>query len=200
MIVTSQAIVCAVRGHGEHGAIVRALTPDHGLLGGYVQGARSRTQRPVLIAGNVIAATFRARSDAQLASLTAEPVHSRAGLMGEPLAAAGIEWACTLAAVALPEAHPYPQLYEGLDGVLAAIEAAPSARGWAAALVRYEALMLAELGYGHDLAALPGDWAAIHAALSANGARLERHVLTGKRADVMPARGRLIDRLKRAVA
>jgi DNA repair protein RecO (recombination protein O) len=154
----------------------------------------------VLIAGNVIAAQFRARSDAQLASLTAEPLHSRAALMGEPLAAAGIEWACTLAAVALPEAHPYPQLYEGLDGVLGAIEAAPSARGWAAALVRYEALMLAELGYGHDLALLPGDWAAIHAALAANGARLARHILTGKRSDILPARARLIERLKRAVA
>ena len=189
-----------MRSHGEHGAIVRALTPDHGLLGGYVQGARSRTQRPVLIAGNIIAANFRARSDAQLASLSAEPVHSRAGLMGEPLAAAGIEWACTLVAVALPEAHPYPQLYAGLDGVLTAIEAAPSARGWAEALVRYEALMLAELGYGHDLAVLPGDWGAIHSGLTANGARLARHILTGKRAEILPARERLIDRLKRAVA
>jgi DNA repair protein RecO (recombination protein O) len=169
-------------------------------MGGFVQGARSRTQRPVLIAGNLIAAEFRARTDAQLASLSAELTQSRAGLMGEPLAAAGIEWACALAAVALPEAHPYPRLYAGLDGVLTAIEAAPSARGWAAALVRYEALVLAELGYGHDLADLPGDWAAILAALTANGARLERYVLVGKRAEVLPARERLVERLKRAVA
>ena len=35
--------------------------------------------------------------------------------------------------------------------MLGAIEAAPSARGWAAALVRYELLMLAELGFGLDL-------------------------------------------------
>jgi DNA repair protein RecO (recombination protein O) len=34
---------------------------------------------------------------------------------------------------------------------LAAIEAAPSASGWGAALVRYELLVLAELGYGLDL-------------------------------------------------
>ena len=35
--------------------------------------------------------------------------------------------------------------------MLAAIEAAPSASGWGAALVRYELLLLAELGFGLDL-------------------------------------------------
>ncbi len=200
MQISTTAIICAVRGHGEHGAIVRALTADHGLLGGYVQGARSRTQRPVLIAGNIIAAQFRARTDTQLPSLSAELIQSRAGLMGEPLAAGGIEWACALAAVALPEAHPYPRLHSGLDGVLTAIEAAPSARGWAAALVRFEELVLAELGYGHDSGSLPGDWSAILAALTASGTRLERYVLVGKRADILSARERLVERLKRAVA
>ena len=34
---------------------------------------------------------------------------------------------------------------------LAAVEAAPSAGGWGAALVRYELLILAELGFGLDL-------------------------------------------------
>ncbi len=38
--LTVTAIVCAVRLHGEHGAIVRALTSEAGLLGGYVQGGR----------------------------------------------------------------------------------------------------------------------------------------------------------------
>ena len=35
--------------------------------------------------------------------------------------------------------------------MLAAIEAAPAASGWGAALVRYELLLLAELGFGLDL-------------------------------------------------
>jgi recombinational DNA repair protein (RecF pathway) len=38
-------LVCAVRSHGESGAIVRALTEEHGLLAGYVQGARGRVLR-----------------------------------------------------------------------------------------------------------------------------------------------------------
>jgi DNA repair protein RecO (recombination protein O) len=67
------------------------------------------------------------------------------------LPAAAIEWATALTATALPEAQPYPRLYSALDALLAAIEAAPSASGWGAALVRYELLLLAELGFGLDL-------------------------------------------------
>lgn len=107
--------------------------------------------RPVLMAGNAIAAEYRARTEDQLAYLTAELAHSRAHLLAEPLAAAGIDWATALTAAALPESQPYPQLYEGLSGVLAALEAAPSARRWSAALVRYELLVLNELGFGLDL-------------------------------------------------
>jgi DNA repair protein RecO (recombination protein O) len=51
----------------------------------------------------------------------------------------------------LPEDNSYPSLYAALDGVLLAVEAAPAARGWAVALVRYELLLLTELGFGLDL-------------------------------------------------
>jgi DNA repair protein RecO (recombination protein O) len=53
--------------------------------------------------------------------------------------------------VALPEGQPYPALYSALEGLLDAIEAAPSAADWGAALVRFELLLLAELGFGLDL-------------------------------------------------
>jgi DNA repair protein RecO (recombination protein O) len=72
-------------------------------------------------------------------------------LLSEPLPAVAIEWVTVLTATALPEGQPYPALYQALDGLLDAIEAAPSASGWGAALVRYELLMLAELGFGLDL-------------------------------------------------
>ncbi|MES3092025.1 DNA repair protein RecO [Sphingomonas aerolata] len=151
MHLRASAIVVAVRQHGEHGAIVRALTREDGVQPGYVRGGRSRAMRPVLLAANVIQGEWRARTGDQLAALTAELIHSRATLHGEPLAAGALEWATALAAVALPEAQPYPHIHDALDGVLGAIEAAPSARGWAAALVRYELLLLAELGFGLDL-------------------------------------------------
>lgn len=242
-VLITPAIVCALRHHGEHGAIARLLTPDHGLIAGYVRGGRSRAMRPVLLAGNAVKAEFRARTEDQLAGLTVELAHSRAPLLAEPLPAAAIDWACALTAIALPEGTPYAALYQALDGVLGAIEAAPAARGWAVALVRYELLLLAELGFGLDLTRcaatgiaddlafvsprsaaavsrvgaygyesrllpLPafllrggtGDWRNILDGFALTGFFLERSILIDRRADVLAARERLVDRLKRAVA
>jgi DNA repair protein RecO (recombination protein O) len=155
----SQAIVCAVRNHGEHGAIVRLMTPEQGLVAAYARGAKGRRMRPVLMAGNVVQAQLSARTETQLPQAAVELVHSRGPLLSEPLPAAAIEWATALTASALPEGHPYPRLYEALEGLLGAIEAAPSASGWGAGLVRYELLLLAELGFGLDLdrCAVSGD-------------------------------------------
>jgi DNA repair protein RecO (recombination protein O) len=147
----TQAIVCALRSHGEHGAIVRMMTPDQGLIAAYVRGARGWRMRPVLMAGNVVEAQLSARTETQLPQAGVELVHSRGPLLSEPLPAAAIEWATVLTATALPEGQPYPSLYQALDGLLDAIEAAPSAGGWGAALVRFELLLLAELGFGLDL-------------------------------------------------
>lgn len=153
------AIVCALRNHGEHGAIVRLMTPDQGLVAAYVRGARGRRMRPVLIAGNVVQAQLSARTETQLPQATIELLHSRGPLLSEPLPAAAIDWATVLTATALPEGQPYPRLYQALEGLLDAIEAAPSAVGWGAAMVKYELLLLAELGFGLDLerCAVTGD-------------------------------------------
>jgi DNA repair protein RecO (recombination protein O) len=196
MHATASAIICAVRSHGETGAIVRSLTAELGMLAGYVQGARGRHLRPVLIPGNVVKGEWRVRISGQLAALTVEPEHSRSHLLGEPLATSAIEWLSALTAAALPEAHPYPRLHSALDGALTAIELAPAARGWAGAIARYETLLLAELGYAEEVEA-SGAPAAI---MAQNRARLVAHVLGDRRADVMAARERLVDRLKRAVA
>ena len=151
MRFTTPAIILSLRPHGEHGAVVRMMTPDHGLQAAYVRGARGRRMRPVLMAGNQVEAVLSARTDNQLPQATVELLHSRGPLLAEPLPAAAIDWATALTATALPEGQPYPRLYEALDGLLAAVEAAPAASGWGAALVRYELLMLAELGFGLDL-------------------------------------------------
>jgi DNA repair protein RecO (recombination protein O) len=151
MRIDTPAIVCALRSHGEHGAVVRLMTPEHGLTAAYVRGARGRRMRPVLIAGNVVQAQLSARTDTQLPQARVELVHSRSPLLSEPLPAAAIEWATVLTATALPEGQPYPRLYQALEGLLDAIEAASSAVGWGAGLVRYELLLLAEMGFGLDL-------------------------------------------------
>lgn len=151
MQLDTEAILCALRGHGEHGGIVRIFTPADGLIAAYVRGARSRRMRPILMAGNVVAARLRSRNEAQLPQATIELSHSRAGVLGEPLSAVAVEWAAALVTTTLPERQPYPRLYAAFAGLLNAVEAAPSAKGWAPALVRFELLLLSELGFGLDL-------------------------------------------------
>jgi DNA repair protein RecO (recombination protein O) len=151
MRFSTPAIVVALRPHGEHGAVVRLMTAEHGLQAAYVRGARGRRLRPVLLAGNEVEAALSARTETQLPQATVELTHSRGPLLAEPLPAAAIDWACALTATALPEGQPYPRLHAALDGLLAAVEAAPAASGWGAGLVRYELLLLAELGFGLDL-------------------------------------------------
>jgi DNA repair protein RecO (recombination protein O) len=197
MLIRVPTIVCAVRAHGEHGAIVRGLTAEYGLLAGYVRGGRSRRLRPVLSAGNIVQAEFRARTEDQLAALTVELITSRAALLEEPMAAAALDWATALAAATLAEGHPYPRIFAALDGVLAAIEAASVARDWAYGFMRYEALLLAELGFGSDRTMAPSD--EVLQGLKDNGERLSADLFTGRRVDVMAARERLIDRLTRAI-
>ena len=149
--LTADAIVCAVRAHGEHGAILRALTQEAGLVAGYVRGGRSTRLRPILIPGNLVALELRARTEEQLAGATAELLSSRAPLLAEPLPSAAIDWVTSLTAATLPESQPYPPLFSALSGLLDAIGVASSARQWAAALARYELLLLAELGFGMNL-------------------------------------------------
>jgi DNA repair protein RecO (recombination protein O) len=149
--IETPAIVCALRNHAEHGAVIRLMTPKDGMQAAYVRGARGRRMRPVLVPGNLVQARLRSRTEEQLAHAEVELTHSRAPLLTEPLPAAAIEWVTALTATALPEAQPYERLYDAVDALLALIEAAPSALGWAGSLVRYELLLLAELGFGLDL-------------------------------------------------
>lgn len=208
MHLRAEALILAVRPHGENNAIVRALTAEHGLQAGYVRGGRSRRIRPILQPANLVLGEWRARTEEQLAGLTLELIRSRAPLYGEPLPAAALEWVTALTATALPEGQPYPRLYGALDGVIGAIEAAPAARGWAVALARYELLVLAELGYGPEMDDLPdilrtggeAGWDDILAALRVTGRALEADVLTDRRAETLAGRARLVERLKRAVA
>jgi DNA repair protein RecO (recombination protein O) len=199
MLIRAPAILCASRPHGEHGAVIRLLTAEHGLVAAYLPGARGRQLRPLLVPGNLLDAEVRARSDTQLPTARIELVESRGPWLGEPLAAAGLDWACTLAAASLPEGHPNPAIHSALAATLDAICHAPSARGWALVLARYEALLLREMGYGlsegGDFAA--ADWPDLLERMRRQGLAIESRLLAERRRDVMGTRAILLDRLKR---
>lgn len=198
MHIRAPAVVCAIRPHAETAGIVRLLTADHGMLAGYVAGARGRTLRPVLIPGNLVDAELRSRSASQLPFARLELVQSRGPWLSEPLPAAAIGWVTALVAATLPERQPFPAIYQSLAALLDAVCVAPSARRWAVALLSFEVLLLRELGYGLS----PGrpdesDWPAFLAAFDALGRQLERYPLAERRNDVMAARAMLRSRLAR---
>lgn len=146
------AILCAVRQHAESGAIVRVLTAEHGLIAGYVRGGQSRRMAPVLFPGNRVAAHWHARTPEQLGHLTLELDRpAAAAALGDPLCARALEWATAITAASLAEGHAYPLLYEALDGLVALLCLAPDPRAALSSLVRYELVLLAELGFGLDL-------------------------------------------------
>lgn len=198
MHVRTPALVCAALPHGENAVIARLLTQDHGLIGAYVAGGRGREMRPVLIPGNTVEADIRSRSDTQLPFARLELLQSRAPWITEPLPAAAIGWVTALAAAVLPERQPFPALFDALTGVLEAICVAPSARGWALGLLRYEVLVLRELGYGTRIRRpADDDWAALLDTFDAIGRELARYPLADRRRDVMAARTLLRERLAR---
>ena len=69
--------------------------------------------------------------------------------MEDRLALAMLRAACAVAEGALPEREAHPRVFAGLLRLLAQLAAGPQAL---AALVRWEAVLLADLGYGLDLA------------------------------------------------
>ncbi len=197
MHIRAPAIVCAARPHGETAVVARLLTADHGLVAGYVAGGRGRNLRPVIIPGNLVDAELRSRSDSQLPFARLELVESRGPWLVEPLPAAAIGWACALTATALPERQAHPPLYEALVALLSAICHAPSARGWAGAMVAYEVLVLRELGFGGGGRPKGSELADALAAFDALSVPLERYLLADRRGDVMAARAMLRQRLGR---
>jgi DNA repair protein RecO (recombination protein O) len=197
MNLRAPAILLASRMQGETGAVARLLTAEAGLVAGYVAGGRGRQLRAVMVPGNRVALDLTTRAASQLPFARLELEHSRAALMTEPLPAAAIQWVCGLTAAALPERQAYPGLYEALDGLLDAVAAAPSARGWVSGLIAYETMLLRELGYGGAPPPLAADLAAQLAALGVLERQLSHYLLAGHKGDVMGARRVLTERLAR---
>lgn len=143
-----EGVILSVRRYGETSAIAELLTAEHGRVLGLVRGGRSKQQRPMLQAGNVVQAVWRARLEEQLGTLTLEPLDLRAGaIMEEPFRLAGLGTLTGLAQL-LPEREPHQRVYEALRVVLDAIEHDDV---WPALMVRWQLGLLDELGFGLDL-------------------------------------------------
>lgn len=144
-----EGIIIGVRRHGETSAIVEAMTRAHGRHMGLVRGGRSRKMQPMLQPGNRVELTWRARLDEQLGTYQAEPIELNAArLFDAATAVFGLQMLAGHLRL-LPERDPHPALFETLALVLGHLDE-PEAAG--ELVVRFELLVLDELGFGLDLA------------------------------------------------
>jgi DNA repair protein RecO (recombination protein O) len=146
---TDEGRIIAVRSHGETSAVVEVLTAANGRHAGLVRGGRSRTMRPVLQPGNRVRAVWRARLEEHLGNFQIEADQLSAGqLMEDPLALSGLNAACAMASACLPEREAHPAVADAFEVLIEALEHPDL---WPALYVRWEAGLLADLGYGLDL-------------------------------------------------
>lgn len=145
------AIVLDARPHGEGDAIAAVMTEAHGVHRGLARGGASRTRAALWQPGNLIQVRWVGRLPEQLGSFSAEMVHPAAALaMDDPLALAMLSAACSVAEGALPEREPHPNVFDGLLHLLARL---PMGAELLAEYVRWEAVVLRDLGYGLDFSA-----------------------------------------------
>jgi DNA repair protein RecO (recombination protein O) len=148
---SDDAIVLSVRSLGESGAIVEALTRDHGRHMGLVRGGASRRMKPVLQPGNSLKLVWRARLNEHLGSFAVELERARAGeLMESREALIGLNAFSSVAAAAMPERESHAPVFVAGEILLDAMMD-DGIDHWGPLHVRWEVGLLDALGFGLDL-------------------------------------------------
>ncbi len=143
-----EGIILGTRRHGETSAIVEVMTRAHGRHMGMVRGGRSRRMQPLLQPGNHVDLVWWARLDEHMGAFTIEPLgFAAARLIETPVALYGIQLAASHLRL-LPERDAHRGLYETLRLIIEHFDD-PLASG--ELLLRFEVMMLEELGFGLDL-------------------------------------------------
>lgn len=138
------------RRHGERALILHVLTKEHGRHAGLVRGGQGPKTRGLFEIGNQLDITWRARLAEHLGMFSAELESSHASrFLDDAARLAALAAAAALADATLPEHEPHPRAYRGFLDLIAALERDD---GWAPLYVRWELDLLAELGFGLDLA------------------------------------------------
>lgn len=139
-------ILTAPRAFGESGRLIRVLTRAHGVQAGLVRGRdAARASQP----GARAQVAWRARLADQLGSFSVEADTKSLGrLIDDGLALAALASALAVVDGLLAEREPHPAIFEGL-AALTELLGRPHGD---AAYVRWEIGVLADLGFGLDLA------------------------------------------------
>ncbi|OYU18199.1 MAG: DNA repair protein RecO [Rhodobacteraceae bacterium PARR1] len=143
-----EGAVLSMRPHGETAAIIEVFTAQHGRHAGVVRGGTSRRMAAALQPGSQVAVAWKARLDGHMGAFSVEPLRSRAAVLADRLALAGLSATCALLRAALPEREPHVSLWQGS---MVLLDALAEGGDWPALYLRWEMQLLEELGFGLDL-------------------------------------------------
>ena len=147
---SDDAVVLSTRRHGESGLLVHLLTGAHGRHAGLVRGGQRPRTRVAYQIGNRLVVAWSARLAEHLGTIQGEVARGyAAALIDAPARLACLSSAAALADSGLPEREPHPLMFARLVELLDALAAD---RGWMPAYAEWELGLLAELGFGLDLA------------------------------------------------
>lgn len=144
----SEGIVIQARAHADHAAIVTLMTEDYGRHLGYVQGGMSSKKKANLELGNLVSATWSARTSDNMGAYSIEVIENNSvPLLDHFPKLLALQSACALLNQTLAEREGHPGLYHGTLALLHAL----NTDVWAESYIMWELALLKELGFGLDL-------------------------------------------------
>ena len=145
-----EGMVLSARPHGETDAILSALTFEHGRHLGLVKGGIGRRARPPLQPGNRLELTWKARLTEHLGNFAVEPMQAFGNrLLDDPLRLAALASATAPARRGAGRARAAPAaLCRRCSSCWRRMLADPR---WPETYVRFELVLLQELGFALDL-------------------------------------------------
>lgn len=148
---SDEALILDVSNYGEHAAIVHVFSKHHGRYNAISKAARASKQRAIYQPGNLVEATWKARLEEHMGSLSCELVQSLAAMvMHDNLRLCAMMSLCSLLKQTLPERDPHAALYETARNLaLAIVHVEPAL--WQALYARFEWVLLSHCGIGLDV-------------------------------------------------
>ncbi len=144
-----RGFVLSARKHGEHAVIASLLTQERGRHAGLVRGGAGRRARGIYQPGNLVDARWRARLEENLGTYSCELDYAySARFLNEEIPLLAVLSTTAVLDRLLPEREPCPRLFEGFHELVRIME---EQEDWIRYLVRWELLLMTELGYGLDL-------------------------------------------------
>ncbi|CAN7436774.1 DNA repair protein RecO [Devosia sp. LjRoot16] len=143
-----EGLIVGVRRHGESSVIAEVMVEGRGRHLGLIRGGRSSKLAATLQPGNSVQVSWRARLEEHLGTFTLELLEARAaGLIADRVKLYASQIVCEHLRL-LPERDPHDRL---LGLAIRILDQEGSVLELGASVVRFELILLDELGFGLDL-------------------------------------------------